>query len=107
MRRYASLRRPGDFARVRSKGRRTVTSDLTVFRIDAGRGDKRPLVGISVSKGVGTAVVRNRVRRRIGAAVHEILPDALRLRAVIIARPSAVQATYGSLREQIARALVS
>jgi ribonuclease P protein component len=105
MRRYASLRRPGDFARVRSRGRRTATSDLTIFLSDAGRGDVRPLVGISVSKSVGGAVVRNRVKRRVGAIVHELLAPQARLRAVIVARPSAAAASYGSLKAQIARGL--
>lgn len=105
MRRYASLRRPGDFARVRSRGRRTATSDLTIFRSDAVRGDQSALVGISVSKGVGKAVVRNLVRRRIGAAVHETIAAETRMRAVIIARPSAALASYRSLCDQIGRVL--
>lgn len=103
MRRYASLRRPGDFARVRSRGRRAVTTDLTVFRSDAVRGDQLALVGISVSKSVGKAVVRNRVRRRIGAAMHDLLAAGAPLRAVVIARPTAARASYQSLRDQLAQ----
>ncbi|MFN2449056.1 MAG: ribonuclease P protein component [Candidatus Baltobacteraceae bacterium] len=106
MRRYASLRRPGDFARVRSRGRRTATADLTVFLSDAVRGDQRAVVGISVSKSVGKAVVRNRVRRRIGAAVHEVLAAHARVRALIVARPSAAAASFEGLRAQLQRALV-
>ena len=105
MRHFASLRRPGEFARVRSRGRRTATADLTIFRSDAGRGDDRPLVGISVSKTVGGAVVRNRVRRRLQAAVHELLAPQMRMRAVIIARPSAAAAAYPTLLDQVRRGL--
>jgi len=105
MRRFASLRRPGDFARVRSRGRRTATTDLTIFRSDAGRGDQRPLVGISVSKGVGGAVVRNRVKRRLAGALQELLAQEARFRAVIVARPSAAGASYQALRTQLERSL--
>ena len=105
MRRFASLRRPGDFARVRSRGRRIASADLTIFRSDAVRGDQRALVGISVSKAVGGAVVRNRVRRRLGAAAHEVIAEGARFRAVIVARPSALAAPFEQLRVQIERGL--
>ena len=105
MRHFASLRRPGEFARVRSRGRRTATADLTIFRSDAGRGDVRPLVGISVSKAVGGAVVRNLVRRRLQAALQESLSPQTRMRAVIIARPSAAAAAFPSLLAQVRRGL--
>ena len=105
MRRFASLRRPGDFARVRSRGRRIATADLTIFRSDAVRGDRCALVGISVSKAVGGAVVRNRVRRRLGAAAHEVIAEGARFRAVIIARASALAAPYDRLRAQVEKGL--
>ncbi len=105
MRHFASLRRPGDFARVRQRGRRTACADLTIFRSDAGRGDERPLVGISVSKTVGGAVVRNRVRRRLQGALQELLTPELRMRAVVIPRPSVIAATYASLVQQLKQGL--
>jgi ribonuclease P protein component len=104
MRRFASLRRSGDFARVRARGRRTAGSNLTIFCSDAARGDDRSLVGISVSKSVGGAVVRNRVKRRLMAAVQEVLPEG-RMRVVIVARPSAALASYRSLLAEVGKAL--
>ncbi len=105
MRRFAGLRRQGEFARVRARGRRTASSDLTVFRTDAAHGDQTALVGITVSKSVGGAVVRNRVRRRLSAALHDVLPAGTLLRLVVIARPSAATAAYRSLRTQLEKAL--
>lgn len=105
MRRYASLRRRGDFTRLRSRGRRTATANLTFFRGEAAPTDTRPLVGISVSKQVGTAVVRNRVRRRLGACLHEVLSFDVRMRLLILARPSAASASYAVLREEVRRAV--
>jgi len=105
MRRFASLRRRGDFTRLRSRGRRLATANLTFFRGDAAPADPRTLVGISVSKEVGTAVVRNRVRRRLAACVHEALPEHARMRLLILARPSAAAASYGQLCDEVRRAV--
>lgn len=105
MRRFASLRRQGDFARLRARGRRTATANLTIFRGDAAPADSRPLVGISVSKSVGTAVVRNRIRRRLAACIQELLSEHARMRLLVVARPSAAAATYTALRDEVRRAV--
>lgn len=105
MRPFASLRRRADFARLRSRGRRLATPHLTFFRADAAAPDTQSLVGISVSKSVGNAVVRNRVRRRLAACLQESLRRDDRMRLLILARPSAASATYEALREQVRRAI--
>lgn len=105
MRRFASLRRTADFTRLRQRGRRVATANLTIFRGDAHPADKRPLVGFTISKAVGKAVVRNTVRRRLSACLHELLAGHAPQRLVIIARPSAAAASYGALCAELARAL--
>ena len=72
-------------------------------------------MGIVVSGKVGNAVVRNRVRRRLRAALSELLAEGVRPEAchagrpsfemVVIARPSAAQATYRELHGTLERAL--
>lgn len=105
MRRFASLRRTADFARLRQRGRRLATAHLTFYRAQAVPRDERPLVGITISKSVGTAVVRNRLRRRLAASLHDLLPSQARMRLLIVARPSAATLPYAALREELRRAL--
>jgi ribonuclease P protein component len=105
MRRFASLRRQADFARLRQRGRRMATPNLTVYRGEGAPRGERPLVGITVSTSVGKAVIRNKVKRRIAAAMHELVPADPQVRILIVARPSTVAATYGDLRSELARAL--
>lgn len=101
MRRFASLRRTADFTRLRQRGRRSATANLTVYRGEAWPRDERPLVGITVSKSVGTAVVRNRLRRRLAASLHDLLPSRARMRLLVVARPSAAALPYTALREEL------
>ena len=104
MRRFASLRRQGDFARVRARGRRTATPNLTIFCEPAPRQEKS-LVGITVSKSVGGAVVRNLVKRRLLACLDGLLDGKPLARIVITARPSAAAASYQQLCGEVAKAL--
>ena len=59
-------------------------------------------VGFSVSKKVGKAVIRNRVKRRLRECFRPYLGDVKTGLYVIIARPSAAKATFQSLQRDVA-----
>ncbi len=105
MRRYASLRRTAEFSRMRQRGRRLVSDALTVFRAEPLTADRTSVVGITVAKPVGTAVVRNKVRRRVAAILVQLL-EGRRLRVLVVARPTAAAAPFAQLRNELERALV-
>lgn len=92
------ITRPKEYAMVYARGN-TWAGDLVVVRA-LPNGLPLSRCGFSVSKRVGKAVVRNRVKRRL----REILRRT-RLRAgwniVFIARPAAAAADYASLRKAI------
>lgn len=105
MRRFASLRRQADFTRLRQRGRRTATPHLTVYRGSGTPKGERPLVGIAVSTAVGKAVVRNKIKRRISACVHELIPTDPSIRLLVVARPSTAEASYRDLYAELANVL--
>ena len=57
------LRRPADFDRAYSEGKKVPSSSLVLFFCPSRQGGTR--LGVSVSKKIGNAVVRNRVKRRL------------------------------------------
>jgi ribonuclease P protein component len=67
--------------------------------------------GFIVSKAVGNAVVRNRVRRRLKAAAYDLLPRLSQAPAggagvdiVIRALPASAQVTWATLHGEVSRA---
>jgi ribonuclease P protein component len=89
-----------DFRRAVRRGRRTSSAHAVVYRL-VGEADG-PRFGVIVSKQVGGAVVRNRVRRRIlsicASALSEIPSSDL---IVIRALPGAHEAPWDTLRTEI------
>ncbi len=72
------------------------------------RGDTQaPRVGFTVTKRVGNAVVRNRVKRRLREAVRLTLDDSARAGHdyVVIGRRDTLDRQFGALREDLAAAL--
>jgi ribonuclease P protein component len=73
------------------------------------RGDEDPAVrlGITVTKKIGGAVVRNRMKRRFRALAREVLPESGVKGAdhVLIGRAGGVERDYGLLRDELKNAL--
>jgi ribonuclease P protein component len=70
-------------------------------------GDPAMRLGLTVSKKVGNAVVRNRMRRRLRELARAILPEAGIPGAdhVLIGRAGGIERPYAQLGEELANAL--
>lgn len=62
------------FRRLARSAQRSRVRGLSVARVDPPRGDPdRRAFAFAISRGHGTAVVRNRLRRRLRAAIRELI----------------------------------
>jgi len=91
MRTAARLRKSADFRDVRKRGRR-VSDGLMMFG-SVPTDDEMTRVGLAVSKRVGGAVTRNRVKRRLRECFSSIATQP-GYNIVVSARPAAAQAGY-------------
>jgi ribonuclease P protein component len=72
-----------------------------------GDGDSAMGIGYTVTKKIGGAVVRNRMKRRFRALVHDILPEAGITGAdhVLIGRSGGVERDFTMLAAELRKAL--
>jgi ribonuclease P protein component len=70
-------------------------------------GDSALRLGLTVSRKVGGAVVRNRMKRRFRALARELLPESGVDGAdvVLIGRPGGIERDFGLLRDELQKAL--
>ena len=77
--------------------------------VDTAAPSSAPVVGFTVSKAVGNAVVRNRVKRRLRHLTREHLSDltALPGRAALVVRalPASATASYADLGDELGSAV--
>lgn len=99
------LRKRRDFLAA-AKARRAGTASFLMQGRD--RGDAGAArVGFTVTKKTGTAVVRNRIRRRLREAVRKVLPEAGRagFDYVLVAREAALRTPFEGLVREVERAV--
>jgi ribonuclease P protein component len=75
---------------------------------DRGDGDPVMRIGYTVTKKIGGAVVRNRMKRRFRALARELLPSGGIEGAdhVLIGRAGGVERDFSALRSELQKALV-
>jgi ribonuclease P protein component len=107
-RRVGRLTKRRDFVAA-ALGRRFHTERMTLQgRQRADDGATEGLrVGITVTKRVGHATERNRIKRRLRAALRDVCADKACIAAdvVVVARRPAISADYRLLLEELARAV--
>ena len=88
-------------------GRRAPMPGFVLLVRDRDDGDPTKRVGFTVTKKIGNAVVRNRMKRRLRALARELLPQAGVRGAdhVLIGRNGGIERDFGQLRAELAKAL--
>ena len=93
MHRRHRLTRSQDFDAVYRKGRSTSTRYLVLYWFPREEADDEPRLGLAVPKGTGTAVQRNRIKRRLRELWRtrlEHVPTGCDY--VLVARPGLIEA---------------
>jgi ribonuclease P protein component len=104
--RSVRLLRHADFERVYKQGRRHFGALMTVFYLPRPEHESAQglRVGFTVSKALGGAVVRNRMKRRLreAARLHGLIPAAIDV--VINPKKSLLTAAFVDVQREIRRA---
>jgi len=102
--RAARLLRHADFERVYKQGRRHFATHMTVFYVRGGEAQGLR-VGFTVGRGLGGAVERNRMKRRLREAVRQYRRSVSAAADVVInPKKSLLRAEFTELLQEVERA---
>lgn len=106
MRGYSVIKKRSDFLAA-NRGKRYATPGFVLLVKDRQDEDPAKRLGITITKKVGNAVVRNRMRRRFRALAQEMLGDKGKSGAdhILIGRESGIERDFGEMRADLAKAL--
>lgn len=101
---YATMTRRADFLAANRGVRVARPGFVLLANPNEGKGQR---AGITVTKKIGNAVVRNRMKRRFRALLREVLPvhGLADTDHVLIGRESGIERDYGLLRDELVAAL--
>ncbi len=101
------IKKRRDFLAMRGADKAHSASFLMLARENRENGPAARL-GLTVTKKLGNAVIRNRIRRRLRAAAREIFPDQASPGTdyVLVARKAAYDRNYEALLDDMKRALL-
>jgi len=106
MRGYSVIKKRSEFLAA-NRGKRYATPGFVLLVRD--RRDDSPAIrlGITITKKVGNAVIRNRMRRRFRALAQEMLADKGKAGAdhILIGRDSGIERDFDALRADMVEAL--
>ena len=101
---HLRLRERKDFKRVYQRGQTLALPTLALYWRKSGKAG--PRIGFSVSKKLGGAVERNRLKRRYRAIARQLLPQfPAGVDLIFVARPAAAKADYRRQSAEMAQAL--
>ena len=100
MKKTLPINRNSLFRRLYAKGKTASSFDIVVYTLPNRTGVNR--LGVTVSTKIGSAVIRNRVRRRIKEAYRTLernIPEGINM--VIVARSASVNRTMPQIRDSL------
>ena len=106
MRGFSVIKKRSDFLAA-NRGKRYATPGFVLLVKDRQDDSAEIRLGITITKKVGNAVVRNRMRRRFRALAQEMLADKGKAGAdhILIGRDSGIERDFCELRADMVKAL--
>ncbi|WP_258893277.1 ribonuclease P protein component [Sphingomonas sp. SUN019] len=88
-------------------GKRAPMPGFVLLVRPRGDGDDTMRVGFTVTKKIGNAVVRNRMKRRLRALVRDVLPERGIIGAdhILIGRAGGIERQFNVLHDELVKAL--
>jgi len=101
-----TIKKRSEFVRSNKFSKKIYTPHLIIQKIESNAIDKVPHFGFTITKKIGTAIVRNKIKRRLKSIIKELLKFKdeyfdLSFNYILICKKEIVKVSYNDLRNEL------
>ena len=101
-----TIKKRSEFIKSNKFSKKIYTPNFIIQKIETNKTDKIPYFGFTITKKIGSAIVRNKIKRRLKAIIKELLKCKdkyfdLSFNYILICKKEIVKVSYDDLRNEL------
>ena len=101
-----TIKKRSEFIRSNKFSKKIYTPNLIIQIFESNKFDNVPHFGFTITKKIGTAVVRNRIKRRVKSIIRKLLKNKdkyfdLSFNYILICKKEIVKVSYNDLKNEL------
>ena len=101
-----TIKKRSEFIRSNKFSKKIYTPNFIIQKLEANKNDKIPHFGFTITKKIGSAIVRNKIKRRLKSIIRELLKCKdkyfdLRFNYILICKKEIVKVSYNDLEVEL------
>ena len=101
-----TIKKRSEFTRSNKFSNKIHTSNFIIQKLDSNKSDDIPHFGFTITKKIGSAIVRNKIKRRLKSIIRELLKHQdkyfdLSFNYILICKKEIVKVSYNDLENEL------
>ena len=101
-----TIKKRSEFTRSNKFSNKIHTSNFIIQKLDSNKSDDIPHFGFTITKKIGSAIVRNKIKRRLKSIIKELLRCNdkyfdLNFNYILICKKEIVRVSYNDLKNEL------
>ena len=101
-----TIKKRSEFIRSNKSSKKIHTQNIIIQKLESKKNDNIPYFGFTITKKIGSAIVRNKIKRRLKSIIRELLKYKdkyfdLSFNYILICKKEIVKVSYNDLKNEL------
>ena len=101
-----TIKKRSEFIRSNKFSKKIYTPNFIIQKLESNKTDKFPHFGFTITKKIGSAIIRNKIKRRLKSIIKELLKCKdkyfdLSFNYILICKKEIVRVSYNDLKDEL------
>ena len=101
-----TIKKRSEFIRSNKSSKKIYTPNIIIQKLESKKNDNIPYFGFTITKKIGSAIVRNKIKRRLKSIIRELLKCKdkyfdLSFNYILICKKEIVKVSYNDLKNEL------